>query len=98
MADAPAVDEQGFYGHIIDVIERLFGVREATRLLRDSPEGPDLNLFDLGLLTSLAVPRLLVALEEFAHVVIPVDKYGVEAFFTLRAMRNMVVELTNAPE
>lgn len=94
MAKLQTLGEHEFYDHMIGVIERLFGASEATELLRDPVEGPDLNLFDLGLLTSLSVSRLLVALEELSGLVIPVERYGAEAFFTLRAMRGMVLELT----
>ncbi|MFI8997575.1 phosphopantetheine-binding protein [Streptomyces sp. NPDC053542] len=55
------------------------------------------NFFDLGVLNSLSMVRLLVRVEEFLGLEIDVTQYEPESLFTLRGMYEALVAAEPAP-
>ncbi|MDX3611298.1 phosphopantetheine-binding protein [Streptomyces europaeiscabiei] len=90
------MDDEPFFRLIIDMLDELQEAPNTVAALSDPVTGPDINLFDAGLLRSLTVVRLLRALEDHFDVRVPVEQYGMEAFFTLRSIREMMMPLLGA--
>jgi hypothetical protein len=89
------MDREAFFTSMVEVIEDLQDNPEAAEILRDPVAGHQVNLFDVGLLRSLTVMRVLVALEERFDVTVPIGRYGMEAFFTLDSMYEMMTQLVD---
>jgi acyl carrier protein len=87
------VDNESFFNSVIDLIRALQDDPGAVGVLRDPVTGPEINLFDAGLLESLTVIQLLDAIEDSFGVQVPIHRYGMEDFFTLRSIQQMVEPL-----
>ncbi|MET7708997.1 phosphopantetheine-binding protein [Micromonospora sp. NPDC005413] len=87
------MDDASFFQSIIGLLGEINDDASAVAALNDPVTGPEINLFDAGLLRSLTVVRLLRAMEEYFNVQVPVEQYGMEAFFTLRSIRRMMEPL-----
>lgn len=60
-------------------------------LVEDFPAelGPDDNLFDLGLVTSFTIIRLIVFVEELTGQSIDLAEHDLENFYTLRGLYDL---------
>jgi acyl carrier protein len=87
------MDDASFFNSVIDLIGELQDDPEAVDVLRDPVTGPEINLFDVGLLESLTVLRLIRAIEQSFGVRISLERYGMENFFTLRSIQQIVAPL-----
>lgn len=90
------MDDAPFAQSIIGMIGELQDNPDATAVLNDPVTGPETNLFDAGLLRSLTVVQLLRAMEEHFNVQVPIERYGMEAFFTIRSIQQMMEPLLGA--
>ena len=52
--------------------------------------GPDDNLFDMGLVTSFSVIRMIVFIEEISGTTIELSDHELERFYTLRGLYDLV--------
>ncbi|WP_327734027.1 phosphopantetheine-binding protein [Streptomyces nojiriensis] len=87
------MNDKAFFASVVHLIAELQDDSETVEPLRDPVRGPEVNLFDAGLLESLTVVRLLRAIETEFGVQVPVERYGMEDFFTLRSIRQVVEPL-----
>jgi|ERR671914_3021679 hypothetical protein len=90
------MDDALFFRSIISMIGELQDDPDAVAVVGDPVTGPEINLFDTGLLRSLTAVRLLRAMEDHFDVQVPVERYGMEAFFTLRSIQQMMEPLFDA--
>ena len=77
------MDRDEFYDRIRAFIREPRPGRDAVT---DVPVDEDDNLFDLGLVNSFSMVRLLVHIEELLGVQVDVTQHEPESFFTLRGM------------
>lgn len=54
--------------------------------------GLDDNLFDLGLVTSFSVIRMIVFIEDLAGCTIELGEHELEVFYTLRGLYSLIDE------
>jgi D-alanine--poly(phosphoribitol) ligase subunit 2 len=65
-----------------------------TEVLRSRPPGPDVDLLETGLLDSLALIELILALELEFSIELPLEDIDIERFRTLETIAALVAERT----
>jgi acyl carrier protein len=92
------MDRSQFYARmqqfLTDLSEETGGGGEAEAASVD----PDQDLFDRGLLSSLAVVRVIAVMEEWCGEEIRIERHGLEAFYTLSRLYTVFRETVEANE
>ncbi len=74
------MDEQEFHAKLIGFL------RETEPAGAGATPGPDDNLFNLGLLESFSIPRVIQFLEELSGRPLALERAGIDAFLTSRSI------------
>lgn len=89
------MDEEQFYAGVREFLAEL---GESAGQDGGQQIGADDNLFDLGLVNSFTIIRLIVFLEEHAGVEIDLAAHDLETFYTLRGLYSLVSQDAAAAE
>ncbi|MFI8294149.1 acyl carrier protein [Streptomyces sp. NPDC085614] len=81
------MDRQFFYSAVRSAIQEFSGEQHVG----GDQFGEDENFFDLGLITSLSMVRLLVQVEKLLGTEVDVTLYEPESLFTLRGLYDTLV-------
>ncbi|WP_280408123.1 hypothetical protein [Nocardia brasiliensis] len=85
------MNKSTFQNKMIERIAELHDDPRVVEVLRDPDRGSTINLFDAGILRSSTVAALLGTLEQINGSPLPIEKYGMEAFFTLDSMYQAII-------
>lgn len=86
------MDRDTFHGKVRDFLASLQEDDDAR--VAAARVGADDNLFDLGIVTSFSIIRMIVFVEELTGCSIDISEHDIERFYTL----NGVYELAHAQE